>query len=114
MYSAEHYALGQIHYPKGRTGTLVYIKASLKGEEPADLHAYLAAHSGFPHQSTTEQFFEESQFESYHRLGLHIGKYVFGEQGIGATAVLNKNCEWDQIAKERNEAPQTIAAGAGN
>ena len=71
-----HFVTGDIHYRDGSIGTLIYIKASMNGDEPADLCAYRAQHDCFPHQSTTEQFFEESQFESYHRLGLHIGKEV--------------------------------------
>jgi hypothetical protein len=89
MHSARHWACGMIHYPEGRTGTLVYIKASLMGDEPADLQAYLAKHQEFPHQSTANQFFEESQFESYHRLGLHIAKDVF-QSGTVA------ECQWQE------------------
>jgi hypothetical protein len=88
-HSKAHYVQGDIQYPDGSTGTLLYIKASLTGDEPADLLAYAAKHEGFPHQSTSEQFFEESQFESYHRLGLHIGKAVF-------TSWKSDECEWQK------------------
>jgi hypothetical protein len=33
--------------------------------------AYHRQHSDFPHQSTANQWFTESQFESYRRLGQH-------------------------------------------
>src|SRR5262249_559859 len=33
---------------------------------------YHRSHPEFPHQSTADQWFDESQFESYRRLGLHI------------------------------------------
>ena len=39
---------------------------------PADVLAYWADHDDFPHQSTADQFFEESQFESYRALGEQI------------------------------------------
>jgi len=31
--------------------------------------AYARQHASFPHQSTVDQFFDESQFESYRALG---------------------------------------------
>ena len=33
---------------------------------------YAAANADFPHQSTSDQFFSESQFESYRALGFEI------------------------------------------
>jgi hypothetical protein len=75
--SAQHCAVGTIYYPEtvgGRklTGTLVYVKSSLTGDEPTDILEYRARQGEFPHQSTADQFFDESQFESYRRLGYHI------------------------------------------
>ena len=77
--SAAHCAAGIINYPDAPRGTLVYLKASLTGDEPADVLEYATLHNEFPHQSTADQFFAESQFESYRRLGYHIGTSVFGE-----------------------------------
>jgi hypothetical protein len=56
---------------------LVYFKASLTGDEPEDVKQYHLTHLDFPHQSTLNQFFTESQFESYRRLGLHIVETAF-------------------------------------
>ncbi len=56
---------------------LVYFKASLTGDEPEDVKQYHATHNDFPHQPTANQFFTESQFESYRRLGLHIVETAF-------------------------------------
>jgi hypothetical protein len=81
-YSLAHVAIGTIHYeevdPGAATGTLYYLKASLTGDEPADVLQYAEAHPTFPHQDTTDQWFDESQFESYRELGFHIGMEVFG------------------------------------
>jgi len=76
-YSSQHCAVGTIHYPetpKGErvTGTLVYVKTSLTGDEPTDVLEYRARQNSFPHQTTADQFFDESQFESYRRLGYHV------------------------------------------
>jgi hypothetical protein len=75
-FGAHHCAIGRIRYEAvdsgAETGTIIYIKASLNGNEPADVKQYAAVDKSFPHQSTSDQFFDESQFESYRRLGLHI------------------------------------------
>jgi hypothetical protein len=62
--------------PRAR-GWLLYIKSSLTGDEPADVTEYQSAHAEFPHESTADQFFSESQFESYRRLGLHVLRSAF-------------------------------------
>jgi hypothetical protein len=67
-----HYALGTIHYRDGSDGSLLYIKPTLTGDEPEDVQAYAAKNGAFPHDSTANQFFDESQFESYRALGEHI------------------------------------------
>jgi len=73
--SAKHYAIGQIHYENvdinAPTGTIIYFKASLTGDEPADVENYAKMHATFPHESTVDQWFSESQFESYRVLGYH-------------------------------------------
>jgi len=71
-------AVGRIHYPDAPTADLLYIKPRLVGGEPADLLNYKLTNPGFPHQSTADQWFDESQFESYRKLGHHIGLAVFG------------------------------------
>ena len=76
--SQSHFAVGCIRYPKApEAGILIYIKASLTGDESSDVKEYAAAHPGFPHQSTGDQFFDENQFESYRELGRHVGLKVF-------------------------------------
>jgi hypothetical protein len=77
------YAVGEIHYDsidrqgkgdKGKNGFFLYLKPSLTGEEPADVLQYRAEHKDFPHESTVDQFFSESQFESYRKLGKWIAE----------------------------------------
>ncbi len=78
--SARHHAIGMIRYDKvddnATAGTLVYLKPSLTGNEPTDVQDYAARHPGFPHEPTSDQFFDEAQFESYRRLGEHIAQLV--------------------------------------
>jgi hypothetical protein len=76
--SRQHVAVGTINYPGEGCGTLVYVKASLTGpDDPADVREYRASHEEFPHQTTADQFFNESQFESYRALGQHIADRSF-------------------------------------
>jgi hypothetical protein len=70
-------AVGRVFYPDAPEGCLIYLKPKLTGSEPADLLNYKNTHPGFPHESTADQWFDESQFESYRKLGHHIGKAVF-------------------------------------
>jgi hypothetical protein len=66
-------AVGKIRYSMmdGRVqdGTLLYIKPTVYGDEPRDVGAYAAEFDTFPHESTGDQWFSESQFESYRKLG---------------------------------------------
>ena len=63
-------AVAKIHYPDAPEGQLVYVKPVVLGTEPPDVAAYKAANVDFPHQSTGDQWFDESQTESYRMLGL--------------------------------------------
>jgi hypothetical protein len=86
---------GTIRYPEtlpGDEGEVIYIKASLTRrtppapedgtppaapvdgtvelpDVPGDVQNYKLQNQAFPHDSTAEQWFTESQFESYRRLG---------------------------------------------
>jgi glycerophosphoryl diester phosphodiesterase len=63
--------------PAHEEGYLIYIKPSLTGDEAQDLLEYSRRIPQFPHQSTADQWFDESQFESYRKLGMHIGEMAF-------------------------------------
>jgi len=64
------FACATIHYPESKTtGRLIYLKPSDPPDMPMDVRSYFNAHPRFPHDSTAEQFFTESEFESYRQLG---------------------------------------------
>lgn len=71
------FAIGRIDY-KARDGCsaeygyLLYLKPLLTGCEPTDVSNYATMHGDFPQESTADQFFSESQFESYRALGMHV------------------------------------------
>ena len=74
--------LARILYPAGgheqaSTGTLLLIKPRITGRELPDLVQYRDMNAAFPQQPTTNQFFDEAQWESYYRLGQLIGDMIF-------------------------------------
>ena len=95
--SPAHIARGTIRYPETLSGqkalcctsslrSLVVPKPPPDGAVPAtpvpgsvplpdvpgDVQSYKLQHEDFPHDSTAEQWFTESQFESYRRLGQRV------------------------------------------
>jgi hypothetical protein len=75
-------------------GTLIYIKPSLNGDEPADVGHYASTDPSFPHQPTADQFFDETQFESYRRLGIHIVDRMCGTEVPMTLAEFVDAAEW--------------------
>ena len=67
-----HWAIGIIDYGGGHVGHLVYVKASMTGDEPATVVDYRNGSPTFPQESSDNQFFSEKQFEAYRALGEHI------------------------------------------
>jgi Patatin-like phospholipase len=69
-------AIGRIRYSmadgdNAPDGVIVYIKPACYGAEPRDIYEYFKRSETFPHESTADQFFSESQFESYRMLGAY-------------------------------------------
>jgi hypothetical protein len=86
-----HVALGSISYPpltsggEREKGALIYIKASLSGDESDYVIAYKKANPQFPHETTLDQLFSEEQFEAYRALGEHIARrFLDGRDGVAA------------------------------
>ena len=79
--SGHYCALGEIDYGTadegGRKGILLYIKPALLGNEPRDIYNYSRQSETFPHESTSDQWFSESQFESYRALGQRVIEWMF-------------------------------------
>ncbi|WP_342732784.1 hypothetical protein [Bradyrhizobium sp. B117] len=89
---APYWAIGDIRYHeadggKSQDGVLLYFKSGLHGTEPMGVLSYAIAHATFPHETTLNQFFSESQFESYRTLGYEIAERAFASGGgLSATA----------------------------
>lgn len=76
-----HFAVGKITYEstaKGsdkenasEEGLLLYVKASVTGDESDYILDYERRYPAFPHESTGDLFFSEEQMEAYRALGFH-------------------------------------------
>lgn len=74
-------------------GVLVYVKPAIYGHEPADVDNYARMSPAFPHESTADQFFTESQFESYRALGSYVVDQMCGELAGDGQRGCNPSCE---------------------
>lgn len=79
--SARQWVPGTIVYGDGPddVGHLLYVKLSRTGGESTAVAEYRARHRDFPHQSTGDQAFDESQFEAYRELGYRAGTSLLDE-----------------------------------
>ena len=88
-FSKAYCVAGSIRYgkvdPGAPDGTLLYIKPSLTGHELADVLNYRKTDPSFPHQSTADQWFDETQFESYRSLGYRIGSVALHEAAAASS-----------------------------
>ena len=84
---AEYCAIGLIDYigadgqpatgaPTTRDGFVLYLKAGYHGTEGGAIRSYANDHPEFPHETTLDQWFSESQFESYRALGFEIADHI--------------------------------------
>lgn len=113
--SKKHCAVGTIHYENADlnapTGRIIYIKASLTGDEPTDVQNYKKTCDAFPHESTIDQWFSESQFESYRKLGHHeVLSSIQGTSPAGPQPAAPG--WWSTAAVAVSEALSGLAGGA--
>jgi hypothetical protein len=80
--SRAHWALATIDYGRGEVGHLVYVKSSMTGDENEYVRDYRSHYPLFPHEPTTDQFFDETQFEVYRALGHHIATRVVDDPHV--------------------------------
>lgn len=84
-WSKKHFVVWRIIYPSDcetegpSEGLLIYMKSTLTGDEPFELIKYQYDNLEFPHDSTSDQFFDPPRFESYRLLGNHIAESAITE-----------------------------------
>jgi hypothetical protein len=73
-YCSTDHVVGDITYPGGRTGTIVFAKAGVVEDAPWDVRAYGERDPAFPTHSTVDQFYTDEKFEAYRALGAHTAR----------------------------------------
>jgi hypothetical protein len=103
-----YFAVARIKYRDlgGEEGTLVYIKPNFQGVEPISVRSYAMKATLFPHESTADQFFGETQFEAYRALGRFAIDHI---EGAAAKEYSDVNTF---VAAIRAHAGQTAASAA--
>jgi len=77
------YALAKITWrDPPATGHLLYVKPCRLPAMPVDVRGYASQDRAFPNDSTLDQFFTESQFESYRKLGRWIGERAAADPAL--------------------------------
>ena len=71
--------VGRIVYSDRSEGVLAVVKPRRLDAMPFDMVAYADRNPDYPQQTTGDQFFDESQWESYHQLGLLMGGAITPE-----------------------------------
>jgi hypothetical protein len=76
-------------------GTLTYIKAGVYSDPyfPQDVYNYAMESLEFPHEPTSDQFFSESQFESYRALGRYAINDICGNFDIPEDAQVDQRTQ---------------------
>jgi hypothetical protein len=93
--NAKYCAIGTIAYSDvdgehAQAGRLLYIKPAIYfNKESRDVYNYARQNPQFPHESTADQFFSESQFESYRALGEMTIEQIANEGGLDGEGVHN-------------------------
>ncbi|ESY65649.1 hypothetical protein X742_21860 [Mesorhizobium sp. LNHC232B00] len=76
-----HFAVGKILYENDPVeGILLYVKASVTGDEPDYVLDYERRYPLFPNEPTSDQFFSEEQMEAYRALGFHAMRVALRER----------------------------------
>jgi hypothetical protein len=76
--SRRHAAVARVSYNGARSqSVLLYVKATMTGDEPVAVLEYHRQHHGFPQQAVLDQFLDEAQWESYRQLGHHCANPLF-------------------------------------
>ncbi len=72
-------------------GWMLYLKLSMIGYGPGYVMDYKRQHKEFPHQSTSNQIYDEAQFEAYRALGEAAGESFFSQELIEGHDVTTVN-----------------------
>ncbi|WP_416140381.1 patatin-like phospholipase family protein [Halomonas sp. HK25] len=80
--SRRGFIIGEIRYSDDSRGLLIYIKSTLVPGLPLSLLGYRDSSPTFPDEPTSDQFFNETQFESYRQLGYRIATDLLADADL--------------------------------
>lgn len=89
-YATQGFLVGKIYYADKTEGTLIYITTTIVRGLSPDIYGYRREHPVFPDEPTSDQFFDEKQFEAYRELGFQLADLVCKDTGLKQNADLKK------------------------
>ena len=101
------FAIGRIIYHDDvEDGTLIYIKPTLTKNLGPEIVSYSRRRPRFPHETTSDQFFDEQQFEVYRELGVVLGDMAAPQISRGKW----NQSRWDPPGKMEWELEEAAAS----
>jgi predicted acylesterase/phospholipase RssA len=89
-FAKRGFIVADIIYPDRKPGVFIYIKSTYFSALSADLYGYKQTHSEFPDEPTSDQFFDEKQFEAYRELGYQTVWQMMSHGRIRANSTLKQ------------------------
>jgi hypothetical protein len=96
-YAEAPFLVGRLTYNSGRSGTLIYVKATVVKNIDFTTAGYLAANPTFPHQPTADQFFRPDQFDAYRLLGYESAMRLIADLDL-VTTIGSSEAIWNTYA----------------
>ena len=124
-FCRSHFFVARILYPPRadgqpeEAGYLIYLKPTFTGDEGTELWQYRQRCEEFPHDATTDQFFEPERFEAYRNLGYHIGQELgdallpVPSGDVNVAELLAQLTAPPQERRQEGDVRQVIAKTAG-
>jgi hypothetical protein len=89
-FNRSAYGIGSIEYNDGSLGAILYLKPAVTNTSSVVVKSFDRENAQFPHEATTNQWFDESQFEAYRLLGRETAESClqnYLEQPVAAQAI---------------------------
>lgn len=83
----------KIKYANNSEGRLIYINTTFCEGLSADLYGYKREHPSFPEEPTSDQFFNEKQFEAYRELGYQIAWRMMKDDEVISDPIVQEAME---------------------
>ncbi len=119
--ATQGYLIAQIEYAasngsgvapaKKEYGVLIYITTTFFKELDASLHGYRQSHPKFPDEPTSDQFFDEKQFESYRELGFQTAWQMMTDmsgESTGKVCLDVNGVEFPKINSRRVKSGESL------